>query len=75
MSQPIIRKEPLGLTAGNAETAAPEEVTARMHIERTDICPIKGCGKQMQPILVAKDIPSYICWDHRCVLPQPNPVV
>lgn len=64
------RIDPLGICAA---AEAPKPVTARLEIHRTDVCPIHGCGKQMTPILAAKDIPSYICWDHRVVLPQANP--
>jgi hypothetical protein len=60
------RIDPLGICA-----SANTKVEGRLDLLCTDICPIVGCGKKMKPILAA-DIPAFVCWEHRVVLPQPN---
>lgn len=68
-----MRIDPLGLLEPRAETAGSDgvsKVQGRVDLNDTSTCPV--CKKQMAPILAA-DIPSFICWDHRVVLPQQDP--
>lgn len=67
-----VRIDPFGICAAAGAPTGAATVTARLDLTSTDKCPI--CKKPMLPILAAK-IPSYLCWEHRVVLPQPNPEV
>lgn len=62
-------QDPLGICASSANGT---EVSARLDLSSTDKCPL--CGAAMSPILAA-EIPSNVCWDHRIVLPQADAVV
>jgi hypothetical protein len=69
------RHDPLGICAATPNASlgsgdsARTEVKGSTELLNTDHCVV--CGKLMQPIL-ASDIPAYICWEHRVVLPQPD---
>lgn len=69
MPEKNVRRDPLGLLATAGVSGS--KVTSRLDLDTTTLCTV--CKKPMKPIL-AHDIPAYVCWEHRVVLPQENAV-
>jgi len=55
-----------------ASTDGAKKEMARVSNTEAGVCPVPGCGKQMEVLECADNIPAYVCLGHRVALPVEN---